>query len=85
MKTETHRHIRVKVQTRARKILIEQTGPDEFRIKVTPPPVKGSANQQVIQLLAKHFDIPPTSIRILKGHTSSSKWIAIPAHSSRCS
>ncbi len=78
MSTETHRRIRVKVQARARKALIEQTGPDEFRVKVTAPPVKGSANQQVIHLLAKHFDIPPTTIRILKGHTSSSKWIAIP-------
>ncbi len=79
MGEETHRCIRVKVQARAQKALIEQTGPNEFRIKVTAPPVKGSANQQVIQLLAKYFDIPPTSIRILKGHTTSSKWIAIPS------
>jgi uncharacterized protein (TIGR00251 family) len=69
--------IQVKVQTRARKPGVEQLGPAAFRVKVTVPPVKGEANREACRLLAVHFGVPCSSIRIVKGWTSSHKLIAV--------
>ncbi len=72
----------VKVQTRARKTAIERLGPDEFRIKVAAPPVKGAANREVVRLIAGYFGVPSTSVKVVKGKTSSRKLIAISPPSS---
>jgi len=37
----------------------------------------GQANEALIKLLAKHFDVPKTRIQILHGHTSRHKLIEI--------
>lgn len=37
----------------------------------------GQANEALIKLLAKHFDVPKTRIQILRGHTSRHKLIEI--------
>ena len=68
---------RVKVQARARKAAIERLGPEEFRIKVTAPPVKGAANREVVKLLARYLDVPPSSVEVGKGKASSQKLIAV--------
>ena len=41
--------VMVRVQTRASKPSIESLGPNEFRIRVSAPPVKGAANREVIK------------------------------------
>jgi len=77
MDTTDRSFIRVKVQARARKTGIERLGPAEFRVKVSAPPVKGAANREVIEMIARHFDVPPASVKIVQGKTSSRKRIAI--------
>ncbi|MFA9454013.1 MAG: DUF167 domain-containing protein [Candidatus Aminicenantaceae bacterium] len=77
MNTKDHSFFQVKVQTRACKTEIERLGPKEFRIKITTPPVKGAANREVIKLLARYLDVPPSSLEIVKGKTSTQKMIAI--------
>jgi uncharacterized protein (TIGR00251 family) len=69
--------IQVKVQTRARKRGVEQLGPRVFRVKVTVPPVKGEANREVRRLLAAHFDVPLSAVRIVKGRASPHKLISV--------
>ena len=69
--------ISVKVQARAKKTGIECLGPAEFRVKVSAPPIKGAANREVIEMIARYFDVPPTSVKIVQGETSSRKRIAI--------
>jgi hypothetical protein len=74
--------VTVQVRTRASKPSIERLGPDEFRIKVSAPPVKGEANREVIKMIAGHFSVPATSVQIVKGKTSSRKRIAVTPPSS---
>lgn len=50
---------------------------DVLKIKCTTAPEKGKANQAVINLLAKYYDVPKSSITILKGKSSSIKIIEI--------
>ena len=61
---------------------IERLGPEEFHIKITTPPVKGAANREVVKLLARYLDVPPSSVEIVKGKTSSQKLIAVTFPSS---
>jgi len=69
--------IKVKVQTKARQASVERLQAQEFRVRVTSPPVKGEANRQVIKLLARYFGVPQGAVTILQGRTSSHKTIAI--------
>ena len=48
-----------------------------FQIRVTCPPEDGKANEAVVKLLAKHFDVPKTTIRIKTGMASRTKIVEI--------
>ena len=50
---------------------------DDFTIRVKEPAREGKANQAVIKLLARHFGIPRSQVRILSGLRSRSKVIEI--------
>jgi len=47
----------------------------ETKIKISAQPVDGKANKFLIEFLSKHFKIPKTYIKILKGETSKEKTI----------
>lgn len=68
--------IKVKIISRAsqNKIISDK---NNFKIYITQVPEKGKANQQIINLLAKHFKIAKSNIQILSGLTSSNKIIKI--------
>lgn len=46
---------------------------DEFRLKLTAPPVDGKANSAAVSFLSKKFKISKSSVRILRGETSRNK------------
>lgn len=48
-----------------------------LKIKVTEAPEKGKANQKVMKLLAREFDVPVSRIEIVKGLTNSNKLVKI--------
>ena len=48
-----------------------------LRVKVTAPPTRGKANQELIAFLGQLFDVGKSSVTIIKGHTSRNKLIAI--------
>ena len=50
---------------------------DIFVIKVCEPPREDKANQAVIKLLAKHFGVSRSQIRILSGLRSKNKIIEL--------
>ncbi len=50
---------------------------DGIKVKVAAPPIKGKANETLIQLLAKEFGISPSSIEILRGVHSREKTLRI--------
>jgi len=48
-----------------------------LKIKCKAVLEKGKANAAVIALLAKHYDVPKSAIKVIKGKTSSKKLIKI--------
>jgi len=50
---------------------------DSFVIKVKEPPKEGKANQAVIKLLAEHFGVPQSQVRILSGFRGRNKVIEV--------
>lgn len=48
-----------------------------FIAKVKEPPKAGRANQAVIELLAEHFEVHKSQVRILSGFKSKNKIIEV--------
>lgn len=48
-----------------------------LRVYTTIAPENGRANSAVIELLAKHLDVPKSRIKIIKGLTARDKVVAI--------
>ena len=67
----------VKVRPKARSEKVEKIGESQFLVCVHAPAQEGKANQAVVKLLSKFFDVPRNSIAILKGHSSKNKIIEI--------
>lgn len=70
--------IQVKVVPRAKKPGVEKLADGTWRVAVSAPAEDGKANAAVIEALAKHFDIPRGSVKILRGESSRLKLIEIP-------
>jgi len=68
--------IQVKVKPNSRTAEVSREG-DSFIVKVKEPPREGRANQAVIKLLAEHFGIPQSQVRILSGLKSRNKVIEV--------
>ena len=68
--------IQVKVKPNSKNEELSQEG-DSFIVKVKEPPREGKANQAVIKLLAEHFGVPQSQVRILSGFKNKNKVIEI--------
>jgi uncharacterized protein (TIGR00251 family) len=68
--------IQVKVKPSSKTEEVNQEG-DSFIIKVKEPPREGKANQAVIKLLAEHFGVPKSQVRILSGYGSRNKVVEV--------
>ena len=68
--------IQVKVKPNSRTEELSREG-DSFIVKVKEPPRAGKANQAVIKLLAQHFGVPQSHVRILSGHRNRSKVVEV--------
>ena len=68
--------VQLKISPNASKNAVskDETG---VKIKLTAQPVEGKANKALIEFLSKQFQIPKTSIIILKGETSKDKTLLI--------
>lgn len=69
--------IRVKVQPKASRNQILGFRGDALQVRVATPPERGKANEALVELLAAALGIARSKVRILKGHTSRDKLIAI--------
>ena len=68
--------IQVRVKPNSKSEEVNQEG-DNLVVKVKVPPREGKANQAVIKVLAKHFGVPQSRVRILSGARSRDKVIEI--------
>ena len=48
-----------------------------FHIKISAPPIKGKANQELVAFLSQVLGVNRSRISILKGETSKNKLVAI--------
>ena len=69
--------IRVKLLPKSSKNQIVGREGDNFKIKVTAPPIEGRANKALIDLLAKKLAVPKSHIEIISGKRSRLKSIRI--------
>ena len=68
--------IQVKVKPGSKTEELSREG-DSFIVKVKEPPKEGRANQAVIKLLAEHFGVPQSQVRIISGFKSRNKIIEV--------
>lgn len=67
--------VNVRVIPRARKNQITVDEDGTVRVHTSAAPADGAANDAVIKMLAEHFKVPKTSIRIIRGATTRNKVI----------
>lgn len=48
-----------------------------FKVYVSVPPEKGKANTRVCELIAKHFKVRSSCVRVVRGQTSRQKILEI--------
>ncbi|MDJ0633144.1 MAG: DUF167 domain-containing protein [Xenococcaceae cyanobacterium MO_188.B29] len=69
--------IQVKVKPNSKQQKIEQSEDGTWIIRLKSPPVDGKANQELINLLAKHFQVGKKQITIKAGLSAKNKLIEI--------
>ena len=67
----------VRAQPRATKSALAGEVEGALKIKIAAPPVDGAANEELIRLLAKLFDVPRRAITILSGATAKNKIVRL--------
>lgn len=68
----------IRVSPRASRNRVEQSG-NNFKVYLTKPAADGLANNQLIELLSKHFKIKKYQIKIKSGLKSRNKLLEIDA------
>lgn len=68
---------KVKVKPNSKKQTIEESIDGSLTVHLKSPPVDGKANKELIELLAKKFDVPKSQIQIKSGLSSRTKLIEI--------
>jgi uncharacterized protein (TIGR00251 family) len=48
-----------------------------LRIRIAAPPVDGAANEELIRILAKTFNVSRSAVKIVSGHSGKLKQISI--------
>lgn len=66
-------NVRVIPRARRNQITVDEDG--TVRVHTSAAPADGAANDAVIKMLAEHFKVPKTSIRIIRGATTRNKVI----------
>ncbi len=68
---------KVKVKPNSKQQSIKEETDGSFTVNLKSPPVDGKANDELIRVLAKKFDVPKSKIRIKSGLSSRQKLIEI--------
>lgn len=70
-------YIKAKVIAGMKKEKFLQTSKDHFEIAVREKAERNMANSRVIELIAMHFSVTKNKVRIINGHHSPSKLLAV--------
>ncbi len=72
-----HTDLNVRVTPRASKSEVIGIVDGVLKVRIAAPPVDGAANEALIKLLAKHFNVSKSSISIVSGDSSRNKRVRI--------
>lgn len=67
----------VTVKPNARQERVEVEGVSSLKVWVNAPPVDGKANDAVVRVLAKHFGVPKSKVRIRRGQKGKRKQVEV--------
>lgn len=70
--------LKIKVKPNSKQQNIQQEADGSFTVYLQSPPVDGKANEELIKLLAKKFDVPKAAIAIKSGLSSRYKLVEVP-------
>ncbi|MCX6701840.1 MAG: DUF167 domain-containing protein [Candidatus Zambryskibacteria bacterium] len=45
----------------------------EYKVSIKEPPIGGRANEAIVKVLAKYFDVAPSLVRLVSGASSKRK------------
>ena len=71
------KYIHVKVTALAGKESFKQKNEDHFEVSVREKAERNMANARVLELVALHFKVPISRVRIVNGHRHPSKLLVI--------
>lgn len=67
----------VHVRSRSKRVKIEKINEGQYRVWVRAVPEKGKANTELLELLADHFQVAKSSVRIVLGKTAREKLVEV--------
>jgi hypothetical protein len=75
--TATGVRLRLRIQPRASREEIAGVAGDMIRIRLTAPPVDGTANEALVRFLAVRLQVPRSAVELVSGHTGRTKLVAV--------
>ncbi len=69
--------LRVRVQPRAQKDGVAGERNGALVVRVTAPPVDGQANEALARVLGRFLDVPPSTVRVVRGASGRDKLVAV--------
>ncbi len=70
-------NLKVRVSPGAREDAIAGWQDDLLRLRVRAAPEKGRANEDACRLIAQVLGVPPSAVRVVRGHASRVKVLAV--------
>lgn len=68
--------IKVKVVANAKRIEIKKEN-ERYKVYLTAPAVEGKANKMLVEVLAEHFGVKKSQVRIVRGEKSRDKVVQV--------
>ena len=65
--------VKVKAKPKSKKEGVKKLSEEYFEVRVNAPPEKGRANERIRELLAEHFGVPKSRVKLVRGETSRDK------------
>jgi len=76
-KTAQGTTVEIYVQPKASKNELSGIHEGSLKVRLTAPPVEGEANKECLRFLAKVFEVPKSTLEILKGQKSRRKTVLV--------
>ncbi|HYK22069.1 MAG TPA: DUF167 domain-containing protein [Pyrinomonadaceae bacterium] len=70
-------HLQIKVKPNARVSSLVQMPDDTWQANLKSPPVDGRANEELVALVAKHFNCRKAAVTIKAGASGRSKLVTV--------